>query len=921
MALLGVFDLAEYKLLLPKPTEGTCQWILRHPSFASWIDKAGSHILWLIGHPGCGKTTISFFIAQQFEKAYGPSAPYVYIYFCDDKVNKQKDGKSILIGLIFQILCRQPSMIRHVKKVFDQQGTSVVQSFPALWGVFENILKDPKSGPVFIIVDALDECEGKTCRQFLNSIYTLVRDPSFSARSSGRVKFLLTSRPALRQTHTLDWDDTCSDVESSLSIDEGEPGYKGDLQAFIQNRVEALSRRRNCPTEVKEFLLQTLSSRAGHTFLWIHMILASLEKSLLVSMKDFQDIVSQIPPSLESTYKSFLAAIPRDYHDTASVLLQLLLASSRPLTLDEMNVAFTIKSDHQTAADIDRDAQNAIVLTIQGVLGPLVRISDNKVALIHQTAKEFLLRPTHLRDGPLPIPEITAENSALRMASACMSYLLLDDFSQDLAVLEHSGTGTPSSGSLFGEDDSPLFKELLWLEEDAENVIPDTLFKEAGALDTEACYSTASRYPFYRYASLHWAAHLATCETMAPIELNRAVAQLLDANDGHCVNWLRFFREETDTMGFIFPPNVGPLEMASSLNLHESLIRLLGSTDRYPQQNVDQALFLACQAGHSRIVTRLLAAGANPNLNVLDRQTALTVAAEQGQLGCIQVLLAHASTNVNARGRGGRTALAFACGNGHLDIFKCLLGRHDCKIDEADNVGSTPLFGAVGGGHLAIISTLGMQSKTNINHRDKGGRTVTSWAAGDGMEKSLKELLKMQGVEVNLQDAQGRSPLSWAAGNGHAETVRLLLKSKKIDMRSADQDGRNAFSWASARGHLDVLGVLLEHNCPGVDDADIDGWTPLAWAIQIDRPDVVETLLLTGLVDIEHRDHSGRSILSWAVSYGHVSVVKVLLRHGANPNAVSREGVTPILVAENTGRIDILVEILGAREWRSLKGM
>ncbi|KAK1479289.1 hypothetical protein CCUS01_16298 [Colletotrichum cuscutae] len=852
---------------------------------------------------------MSFFIAQYFEKASGPSTPYVYVYFCDDQVKKQRDGKNILTGLIFQILCRQRKMIRHVKKVFDQQGASMVQSFSALWGVFENMLKDPRSGSVLIIVDALDECEDTTCRQFLNSIHTLLRTLSLSEQNTARVKFFLTSRPALLQTQILDLDDP-SDIQSSLSVDDGESGYRRDLEAYTRSRVEALSRRRNCPAEVKEFLFQTLSSKVGHTFLWIHMILASLKKSLLVSVKDFEEIVSRIPSDLESTYISFLAAIPRDYHDTAALLLQVLLASSRPLTLEEINIAFTIRSDHQTLADVKQNSQKSISLTLQGVLGPLLRISDNKVALIHQTVKEFLLLPTHSRNAPLPIAETTLENASMRMASACISYLLLDDFSGDLAAWVRSDVGTPPSGSPSDESHSPVSQKFLWPEGYAEDHSPDILFEESGTLDAEVSHFVASKYPFYRYASLHWASHLATCEMVAPNELIRAAERLLDTNSNHCANWLRFYLEDAVMVGFVFPSTMDPLAMVSSLNLHELLTRLLENT--CSKQNLDQALFLACQAGHYRIVSRLLDEATNPNLSVLNRQTALTVAAERGQFDCIKVLLVQAHTNVNAKGRGGRTALSFACGNGYLDIVDCLLDRLDCRVDEEDNAGSTPLFWAVGGGHLAVISTLAKRSKADVNHRDKGGRTVTSWAAGDGTENSLQKILEMQDVEVNLTDMQGRSPLSWAAGNGHAAAVRLLLRSKKVDMGSVDRDGRNAFSWASARGYLDVLRVLLRYGCPGIDNKDVDGWTPLAWAIQNDCPDFVHALLSTGSVDVEHRDNNGKSVLFWAVSYGHLSVVKVLLRHGADPYAASSEGVTAMQVAEGSGRKDILAELLGA---------
>ncbi|KAI1504195.1 hypothetical protein F5X99DRAFT_372815 [Biscogniauxia marginata] len=914
LTLFNVFDIADYKRLLPKPVRGTCQWIMSHPLFQSWLEKAGNGLLWLTGHPGCGKTVLSYSLARYFEERQTPQIPRnVLVYFCDDKVNNQKDAKSILISLIFQIVRRHRSLIQHVRKVFEIQGPSIVQSFSSLWSIFSRILKDPKSGLLYVIIDALDECERVSCHQLLESIYELVSGSDQSSGGGNHVKFLLTSRPSLGLAYT-----DINQAPDQILIDEGQPGYNEDLRVFIQQRVEEIALKRKYSTEVKDFLLQALYSKADQTFLWIHMVLASVENSLLSSIKDFRDIIAKIPPTLEKMYLDFLSAIPSSHQDMATRLLKLVLASSRSLHLDEINVAFTIDSSHHSAEDVCRDCQTAMAHTVQGILGPFARVLESKVFLVHQSAKDFLLQKDRTHDSSTALRAINTESAALQMSTACIRYLLLDDFSRDLFAVEGSPTDSIFELPVLNSGPSPTgFTEAS--SEDDIDLSADLLFREPSVRDAETSQSLASRYRFYSYAALHWTEHFSLCEASAPDWLKEAAKTLLDVNVGHCRNWLHFYWAEAATAVDDDPMGFTQLVIAAYFNLHDTLIDLLSYQ---PSKKIkDQALFWASCIGHSRIVSTLLQARADPSTRSPDRQFALTTAAEHGHLECVLALLTDERTDPNIQGRNGMSALSFACMNGSYDIVKALLARDGCNADQTDRSGATPLFWAVGSGHMAIISALARLPGVDVNHRDNTGRTIVSWAAGDGMDEVLKRLLQLRDIDVNAKDNRGRSPLSWAAGNGRAAATDLLAQHSKTDKAGADRDGRNAISWACAGGHLDVLRVLLGGGSGGgVDDEDVDGWTPLAWAIHTDAPDVIEALAATGRVDLDRRDRGGRTALSWAVEYGHASVVAALLREGADPASASDAGLTPADVARRYGRDDLLAEIaryVGGKEDRS----
>ena len=63
---------------------------------------------------------------------------------------------------MYQLLVQQPSLFSHLRERYNKGGQPLfhdVNAFDALSDVFKKILHDPSLTRVYLVLDALDECE------------------------------------------------------------------------------------------------------------------------------------------------------------------------------------------------------------------------------------------------------------------------------------------------------------------------------------------------------------------------------------------------------------------------------------------------------------------------------------------------------------------------------------------------------------------------------------------------------------------------------------------------------------------------------------------------------------------------------------------------------------------------------------------
>ena len=97
--------------------------------------------------------------------------------------------------------------------------------------------------------------------------------------------------------------------------------------------------------------------------------------------------------------------------------------------------------------------------------------------------------------------------------------------------------------------------------------------------------------------------------------------------------------------------------------------------------------------------------------------------------------------NVNTVDKDGRTPLCVAAWNGQLDVVKLLLKSIGIDVNKSDMVGRTPLHLASHRGHGEIVKVLLKDNRIRVNMADREGFTPLIEAAFSGMAQVVQLFL------------------------------------------------------------------------------------------------------------------------------------------------------------------------------------
>ncbi|KAG6999753.1 Vegetative incompatibility protein HET-E-1 [Fusarium oxysporum f. sp. conglutinans] len=400
----------------------TCEWILKREEFSAWGANDNSQLLRLIGSPGIGKTMMSTFLIEVLKGKVEKSPDKMFAYFlCDYRYPEQRSPTAILRSLIWQLLLQRNGLFQHMRPDFEKHKDSrlfecLFDNFSALWRIFQDMLQDEHAGEVFILIDALDECDKSTRKALLRCTRELFQA---SPKSAGNFKFLVTCRPEIG-----DIEFEPDGIGVPLKMDSRE--VNTDLSDYINLKCEDLAQRKEYSQILKEDVKEALESRAGGTFLWVSLMINELEST---PKYEVANKLKDLPAGLDETYTRILDDnIPKKRREDARFLLLSMVAARRPLTKKELAASFAFWKTGSVVVDHDLHDYMDICASCSSIIYLDIASNDSETTanFCHQSVKEFLLNDHGGLSGAWY--QMSSDGANLHMFQMCWCYLSSDVF-------------------------------------------------------------------------------------------------------------------------------------------------------------------------------------------------------------------------------------------------------------------------------------------------------------------------------------------------------------------------------------------------------------------------------------------------------------------------------------------------------------
>jgi len=361
----------------------------------------------------------------------------------------------------------------------------------------------------------------------------------------------------------------------------------------------------------------------------------------------------------------------------------------------------------------------------------------------------------------------------------------------------------------------------------------------------------------------------------------------------------------------------------------------------------ETALMAASRTGHVDAVRLLLEAGSDVNATTYQHETALMWAAAEGHTDAVKVLLdAKADPDVKARvttieerkhadhPTGGFTALMYAVRNGHEEVAR-LLAQRRADLNATNGDGVTALIVAIVNDRFDLAGTLvdlgadandgslyfavDMHDATSDMRARDGSRLRTDFPNKMTSLDLIAKLLD-HGADPNkaftgqlhsstlcCSDEINASPFYRAAVAADVEALKLMLKKgadvewspKPVKKTGSDEDQGGGRGNANV-GRTPVIAAINGGRGaafaagPGFERL---GPPPFREASDREPVDAVKVLLAAG-ANPNIKVPDGSTPLHQAVTARQVPIIQALVAAGAKLDAVNKDNLTPLLLAE-----------------------
>ncbi len=292
------------------------------------------------------------------------------------------------------------------------------------------------------------------------------------------------------------------------------------------------------------------------------------------------------------------------------------------------------------------------------------------------------------------------------------------------------------------------------------------------------------------------------------------------------------------------------------------------------------------------------------------------------------------------------------------ELISCLLSQH-VDVNCINNDWQTPLMIALSESRYKVVTILlqhgayAIHYPSSANHSPLRQLLLADKPFTD--KQNMISLLLSYGADIHEQNSLGQSLLYAATERRDISAIDFLIK-EKFNIHETDKRGLSLLhacvSHSDSSENIAIVHRLLDHGID-IDSADENGLTPLHLAIKQGQNKLAEELIRQG-ADIKKTSHAGWNALHFSAlvnavdvtgivlnkdpdllnqpssepilsplqicaEYGAQDVCQYLLRHNADINFNSPDGLPAIFIASKNGFSDIVTLLVNAGASKEFK--
>lgn len=445
--------------------QGTCGWLFEHESFRSWLSRPTSSILWILGHPGVGKSTLMNFVVRWKRKHLDENSKEVVAAFYVHARGKEIQHSPIGLyrSMLHQLLPYAPGQLatltaewlkrKAIRETFTWSEQKLRECF------YSVVTRICEQLPVTLFVDALDELGKTHAVRFIEEFGAMVKalqDPGVELK----ICFSCRHYPNL-------YPDSNSYLypglpsESSLCV-KVEEKNGDDIKKLISTHRALRRMDAEISTKTKEEVLQLILNRAKGIFQWVVLVLEQVGELLDYSPHPsrIKQEIEKIPAGLEALYDFILISSNSEPGQTLK-LFRWLLFTVWPLSVAELRDALAIEAymSHKSYSDI-QSSRNYYVLekmkqsvrilskglvqvkvhtditeapqyivNSSGKRDPDYNVESQSVEFIHESVRDYLIEKGlyTLKTKLGLLPGTPQHSCQFQLSRSCIGYLSLNE--------------------------------------------------------------------------------------------------------------------------------------------------------------------------------------------------------------------------------------------------------------------------------------------------------------------------------------------------------------------------------------------------------------------------------------------------------------------------------------------------------------